>query len=273
MTPPPARLVACDLDDTLVRRDGTLSARNATAVRAAQDAGIVVIVATGRPWQWTLDLARRHELRPTAVCSNGACLADVATGALEITGLAADAAATILDRARAVVPSITFAVDAHERLAHEPGFLDQLPDDIELLGDTMVEDLAPLLAGGVVKLIARAPGVPGGELAATLDAEVLDGVAVPHAGTGEWVELLANGVSKASGIAVVCDRLGIEVAEVVAVGDGWNDVAMLEWAGLGVAVGNASGLALDAADRVVAAAVDDGVAELLEELTSARLAA
>lgn len=278
MTPFAARLVACDLDGTLIQRDNTLSRRNAAAVRAAQDAGIVVIVATGRPWQWTLDLARRHDLRPTAVCSNGACLADVATGELEITGLAAEAAAAVLERARVVVPSIVFAVDAHDRIAHEPGWLDGGFEAVDIeendvIGIDVVDDVAPLLAAGVVKLIARAPGVPGSELAATLDAEVLDGVAVPHAGTGEWVELLANGVSKASGVAIVCERLGVDPTEVVAVGDGWNDVAMLEWAGLGVAVGNASGLALDAADRTVAAAAADGVAELLDELTAVRRAA
>jgi hydroxymethylpyrimidine pyrophosphatase-like HAD family hydrolase len=85
---------------------------------------------------------------------------------------------------------------------------------------------------------------------------------------GEWVELLPDGVSKASGLAMVCERLGIHAAEVVAVGDNWNDLPMLAWAGVGVAMANSSAEMLEIADRVVASADDDGVADLLDELAT-----
>ena len=106
--------------------------------------------------------------------------------------------------------------------------------DPTYVGDHEVEDLAPLV--GPRRHQAHLPagtGSPAPTWPRVLDHEVLDGVAVPYAGTGEWVELAARGVSKASGLALVCERLGIAAAEVVAVGDAWNDLPMLAWAGIG----------------------------------------
>ena len=257
------QLVACDLDGTLIAGENRLSPRVAAAVANAIASGLRVIAVTGRPWQWTLDLARAHDLRPTAVVSNGAALVDVETGAVESTGLADGTVLGLMRRIRHAVPDITFAVDGIETMAYEPGFTDPT-----YVGDLEVADLAPLVGRGVIKLICRRAGLSGVDLAAALDHEVLDGVAVPYAGAGEWVELLPEGVSKASGLALVCERLGIRPAEVVAVGDAWNDLPMLAWAGMGVAMGNAGPEVQEAADRVLAPASDDGIADLLDELAN-----
>ena len=254
-------MVACDLDGTLIARDNQLSERVAAAVARTVARGLPVVAVTGRPWQWTLDLARAHGLRPTAVVSNGAALLDVHSGTVESTGLADGTVLGLMARIREAVPEITFAVDGVEVMAYEPGFTDPT-----YVGDHEVEDLTPLVDRGVIKLICRRAGLLGTDLAAVLDHEVLDGVAVPYAGTGEWVELLPEGVSKASGLALVCQRLGISAAEVVAVGDAWNDLPMLAWAGMGVAMANAAPEVIEAADRVVPAAADDGVAVLLDDL-------
>ena len=122
----------------------------------------------------------------------------------------------------------------------------------------------------MIKLICRVEGMIAVDLAALLDEDVTDGVAVPYHGAGEWVELLPEGVSKASGLAVLCDRLGVGRDEVVAVGDGWNDIPMLEWAGVGVAMADAAEHVLAVADRVVPSAAQDGVAVLLDELLADR---
>jgi HAD superfamily hydrolase (TIGR01484 family) len=254
-------LVACDLDGTLIARDNQLSERVAAAVARTVASGLPVVAVTGRPWQWTLGLARAHALRPTAVVSNGAALLDVDSGTIESTGLADGTALGLMARIREAVPEITFAVDGVEVMAYEPGFTDPT-----YVGDHEVEDLTPLVHRGVIKLICRRAGLLGTDLAAVLDHEVLEGVAVPYAGMGEWVELLPEGVSKASGLALVCERLGIRASEVVAVGDAWNDLPMLAWAGMGVAMANAAPEVIEAADRVVPAADDDGVAVLLDEL-------
>ena len=258
MTP---RLVACDLDGTLIARDNRLSDRVSAAVEGALAAGIFVVAVTGRPWQWTLDIARRHHLLPAAVCSNGAVLVDVVTGAVEMTGLADGLVAGLVDRVRDVAPDVRFAVDGVDSLVQEKGFLDE---PFPGAPDIEVPDLTPHLQRDVVKIISRVPGMRADTLAALLDHEVLGGVAVPAHGAGEWVELLPAGVSKASGLAVLCERLGVDHHEVVAVGDGWNDLPMLEWAGTAVVMADAPDEVLAVADRVVPSSQDDGVAVLLE---------
>lgn len=263
------RLVACDVDGTLVARDNRLSDRVQAAVERALDAGVWVVAVTGRPWQWTIDLARRHRLLPAAVVSNGAALLEVETGEVTPNGLADGAVLGLMERIRARVPEVAFAVDGVARLAHEPAFFDAT----YLVGeDIHVGDLTEVAASGVVKLIARVEGMPAAELAALLDDEVLAGVAVPQHGAGEWVELLPEGVSKASGLAALCERLGVDRTEVLAVGDSWNDVPMLEWAGIGVAMGHAPDHVRAAADRVVPSAEEDGVAHLLDDLLAGAIA-
>lgn len=255
------RLIACDLDGTLIARDNRMTERVAEAVARTIDAGIPIIAVTGRPWQWVLDFARNHRLLPYAVVSNGAALVDVATGAVEHNGLADGAVVGLMNRIRQAVPGVTFAIDSTEDLFHERGF-----HDPGYLGEHEVEDLAPLAERDVIKLIARKEGMLGTELVDLLDATVLDGAAVPFAGYGEWVELLASGVSKASGLAVVSERLGFQPSDVWAVGDAWNDVPMFEWAGTAIAMADAPEHVMVVADRVVPTADDDGVAVLLDEL-------
>lgn len=256
------KLLACDLDGTLIVEGNRLSERTAAAVDALVDAGVVVVAATGRPWQLTLDLAREHRLLPLAVCSNGAALVEVESGTIEAAGLE-DTVLGLVERARDVAPGIRFAVERVDALRFEDGFMDVVPDAVFVGSVGPVEDA---IGDGVVKLIARCPGMEAGVLAALLDHEVLGGAAEPWHGTGEWVELLPVGVSKASGLAWLCERLGVDRHEVVAVGDGWNDVAMVEWAGLGVAVGEACPELVEVADHVVPPAAAGGVDDLLETL-------
>ena len=254
-------MVACDLDGTLIARDNRMTRRVADAVAATIATGIPVVAVTGRPWQWVLDFARHHDLHPYSVVSNGAALVHVATGEVEHNGLADGAVAALMTRIRELVPGITFALDTTTDLYHEAGF-----HDPGYLGQHLVDDLAAVADRDVIKLIARKDGLPGTELVDLLDHEVLDGVAVPYAGYGEWVELLASGVSKATGLAVVAGRLGVGPAEVWAIGDEWNDVPMFDWAGMAIAMGNAPAHVQAAADRVAPTADDDGVAVVLEDL-------
>lgn len=257
------KLVACDLDGTLIARDNRLSDRVEEAVAAALDAGVWVVAVTGRPWQWTVDLARQHRLLPVAVVSNGAALVEVESGEVTSNGLADGVVLGLMERIRAKVPRVAFAVDKLDVLAHEPGFHDPtyLVED-----EGPTPDLREVVASGVIKLICRVEGLPAVELAAQIDHEVTDGVAVAYHGAGEWVELLPEGITKASGLALVCERLGVDRSEVVAVGDAWNDIPMLEWAGTGVAMGDAFEQVRAVADHVVPPAGEDGVAVLIEEL-------
>jgi hydroxymethylpyrimidine pyrophosphatase-like HAD family hydrolase len=82
----------------------------------------------------------------------------------------------------------------------------------------------------------------------------------------QFVEVTGEGITKASALAHLCTDWGIEPAQVIAFGDNHNDAAMLKWAGHGVAMGNGSSLALEAADEVIGSNADDAVAVFIESL-------
>jgi Cof subfamily protein (haloacid dehalogenase superfamily) len=257
------RLAAIDLDGTLLRSDGTISDRSRAAIRAARDKGIVVVIVTARGPASVTDLARDAGIDGSAICSNGGLIVDLASGSVVRARLLESEIATeLVHGLRARLPGILFAVE-HEQFAHEPGF--------SAWGwkppvGTRVADAVDLLADPATKLILRHAGHEVDVIAAVARELVGDAATVVQSG-GEAVEVTAAGVNKAAGLAEVADELGIEAADVVAFGDYPNDVPMLAWAGLGVAVENAHAELLAIADEVTASNDDDGVALVLERLT------
>ncbi|HVE97944.1 MAG TPA: HAD family hydrolase [Mycobacteriales bacterium] len=254
------RLVATDLDGTLVRSDGTVSARTRAAVRAAQAAGIHVVAVTGRPPRWMAELADVFGAGH-AVCANGAFVVDLETGeAVRSFPMAADVAAEVADALRTVVPDVVFAVERGQRFRHEAAYAPLWPTP----GDAVVADLEELLEGPVNKLLARAGHLDADEFLDLAHGAVASLATVTHSSSDGLVEISAAGVTKASTLAVLCAELGVEPADTVAVGDMPNDLPMLEWAGRGIAVANAHSAVLAAADEVTASNDDDGVALVLE---------
>src|SRR5690606_6731361 len=125
--------------------------------------------------------------------------------------------------------------------------------------------VAHVLAEPSLKLILRHSELAVDAVADRLARLGLDGFEVTRSGA-PFLEVMAQGVSKAWGLARLCDRLGITAEEVVAFGDAPNDVELLTWAGRGVAVANAAEVTRTAADEVTASNEDDGVAGVLEQL-------
>ena len=168
------------------------------AVQRALDAGIWVVAVTGRPWQWTLDIARAHRLLPTAVVSNGAALLDVETGEVQPTGLADGTVA----RAHGADPGPGAERELRRRrrssrMGHEPAFYDSTYWESPHVHVGDLAELVDLRRHQARSAGSRACRRPSSPL--LLDHDVTDGVAVPYHGAGEWVELLPEGVSKASG--------------------------------------------------------------------------
>lgn len=261
------RLVATDLDGTMLTPEGVVSERTAEAVRAARAAGIHVLPATGRPPQSIWDIADVAGLGPLGVCSNGAVLVELSGRVvLEAERVDAGEAAALVALVRSVDPAVRFAVDDVDRFVHEPDFFDMVVDWEEEL--TVVDDILDGLAGGVVKLIARRPGWLAVDYIGRLRDVVGDRAELTTSGL-DWVDLGVPFVSKASRLDTVCAGLGIDPTEVIAVGDNHNDLAMLAWAGTSMAVANAVPAVLAVADRVLPANGEHGVAVLLEELADA----
>jgi Cof subfamily protein (haloacid dehalogenase superfamily) len=261
------RLIASDLDGTLLRPDETVSDRTRAALAAAKEAGITVVLVSGRPPRSLGPIAERIGVGGIAICANGAIVWDLDAGTmLDSTPLAADLATRLVHDLREAIPGALFAVELEGGFGREAGWSDGLvatpPDELEA-------DALELITGPVTKLLVRHPSLPFAEVAERARRAVGDDAVVTWAGL-RLVEISAAGVTKAFALERLCRRLGVAAEEVVAVGDMPNDLAMLDWAGRAVAVANAVPEVLEAADEVTAANVDDGVALLLERILAER---
>jgi len=263
---PPVRLVATDLDGTLLRPDGTLSERTINAVRVARDAGLHVIPITGRPPRVTWDVAKEAGLGPLGVCSNGAAVVDISSmEVLELQTIAAEVAAGLVMVVREVFPGSVFAVEEMGTFTHESGFMEPYWNWEE--GTEQVDDIMEAVTNDCVKLVVRRPGWTAATLLAQLRDQVAETAQVTSSGL-DWVEMAAPGISKAHAVDRVCDRLGVVAGEVVAIGDNHNDLTVLAWAGRAAAPANAIPEVLAIVEEILPSNAEDGVAHLLESLAA-----
>jgi Cof subfamily protein (haloacid dehalogenase superfamily) len=255
------KVVASDLDGTVVRSDGTFSDRTRTAIAAVEAAGASFVMVTGRPVRWMHAIAQQTGHRGLAVCANGALLYDLHTEEVVRSWLLSAAAGHDVVRAlREALPGIAFAVERlHLGFAHEPAYRPRW-DSTDPITQGPVEQL---LSDDVVKLLARHEELSSDELLAAARSAVPEGAELTHSSSDGLLEISAVGVSKASGLATVCAELSVDAADVVAFGDMPNDLPMLAWAGRGVAVANAHPEVLAAADEVTGSNDEDGVADYL----------
>jgi HAD superfamily hydrolase (TIGR01484 family) len=264
MTVSSPRLVATDLDGTIVRSDGTISPRTMAALSRAEAAGARLVLVTGRPPRLMGAIAAAFGNRGTAICSNGALVYDMHTGS--VTGeqlIQPRELAEAAKRLRAAIPGIGLAVESAAELMgdhrYETGGWDRdVP--IRRLADT------ELLSRPAAKLLGRHPWLSADELLALAIPAVGSIVTVYHSNGRRLVEASAAGVSKASALAGLAARHGIPPTAAVAFGDMPNDLSMLAWAGTSYAVANAHPDVLAAAGHVTASNDEDGVAEVLDGL-------
>jgi Cof subfamily protein (haloacid dehalogenase superfamily) len=256
------RLVATDLDGTIVRSDGTISDRTRRALAAVEESGAVLVLVTGRPPRWMPPIVEATGHRGVAICANGALVYDLHTATVVRHSLLSPRVlADVVTRLRRDLPGIAFAVERHDTgFAHEPAYRPRWDSSDEKSTGT-VEQLA---AGGVVKLLARHEEMDADQLLATAYRSVGDLATLTHSSSDGLLEISAAGVSKASGLASLTDELGIDADDVLAFGDMPNDLPMLAWAGRSVAVANAHPEVLAAADEVTTSNDDDGVAAVLD---------
>ncbi|MFF0338956.1 HAD family hydrolase [Kribbella sp. NPDC004875] len=257
------RLIATDLDGTLVRSDGTVSDRTLTAVRSAQRAGSVFVMVTARPPRWLHDLTDLVGAHGVAIVANGAILYDVPRRQAIRTRLIDPAIALDVAQAiRAAIPDVQFAIERPDRYGQEPVYLNRWPKP----ADTLIAAVEELVAEPAAKLLVRHPSLQADELLALVSPLVGQRVTASHSGGHGLVEISASGVSKAAMLADFAASQGISAAETIAFGDSVNDLPMLAWAGTSYGMANAHPEVLAVVDRTAPANDEDGVAAVLEEL-------
>lgn len=267
------RLFASDLDGTLVRSDGSISAASRAALKRAADAGLLVVFVTGRPPRWLHEIGDETGHTGLAVAANGAVLYDLQTETVLRERLLTPALlATLTADLRAAFPTVRFGVEYGTAFGYEPGYHHdwEINPDHDHRGNPLpaplVAPLERITAAPAVKLLAKELDADPDCFLAEATAAVGDSASVTTSSRHGLLEIAAPGVTKASGLAEVAATHGIDRAEVVAVGDMPNDVAMLRWVGRAYAVANAHPSVLAVADEVVPSNDDDGVAVLIEHL-------
>jgi HAD superfamily hydrolase (TIGR01484 family) len=260
-------VVACDLDGTLLRSDGTLSERTQRALAVCEASGALIVLCTARPVRWVRPMAEQIGGRAVAVCANGGVVWNLqADELLAQSPLAPEVAATVVSALRNVFPGAAWAVERIDGFGHEPAYTPRWP----VPENTVIADIDELLGQPLVKLMVRheqlAPDemLPRGRIAVGALAELT------HSNSADGLlEISAAGVNKGSGLALVCETRSLVARDVIAFGDMPNDLPMLEWAGRAVAVANAHPDVHASADETTASNDEDGVAQVLERIWAA----
>lgn len=252
------RLVALDVDGTIVDHHNNLSPAVKDAVLAVRAAGIPVVIATGRAVPGVYDVLDKLGFREgLGIASNGSVVFGVAPfDVIQTTTFdAREAVRRVLERVpEALVAVEEVGVGYRVNRAFPQG---------EITGKIILDEVDRMVSQPVTRVVVRAPDHSRDEFTALVRDLGLDGTNY-YIGYTAWLDIAPDGVSKASGLEVVCKSLGnLTAADVLAVGDGNNDTEMLQWAGRGVAMGQAADELKAVADAVTGPVEADGLAEEL----------
>lgn len=257
-------MIATDLDGTLLGPDGEVSERTCAAVAAAHEAGIVVVAATGRSRLTAIaKLAGCPDIR-WVVCSNGAMVWDRADDRMHLhRAIDGPDAVALMEGLRDHPDALGFGWETVDGFGYDEVFrshrrLDSAP---LVVGDVAM----PGLGDQVTKLLVSHCELLGNDLHRHLSGHLHAGVTVSSSG-GPFIEATALGVDKSSTLAGLAEAMGIAAESVMAFGDQHNDLEMLQWAGTGVAMGNAHPEVAAAASLVAKTHTEDGVAQVIESL-------
>jgi Cof subfamily protein (haloacid dehalogenase superfamily) len=263
------RLVATDVDGTLLDPDHRVTPRAAAVIDRLVAAGVEFVLVTGRPPRWIPPVLRELPIARLAVCANGAVLYDALDD--RVLWSRTLAAATLVELAEAtaeVLPGSGLAVERVGASADDSSVAQFVAESTYVHAwpnpDHTAVERPELFAQPAIKMLARAPDLSSDAMVAALAPAIGHLADLTFSHPRGLVEMSPRGVTKATGLAEVARDLGVAAADVVAFGDMPNDLEMLVWAGHGVAVGNAHPALLDAADEVTASNGDDGLAVVLE---------
>lgn len=266
---PKPKMVASDVDGTLIDHREQVSARTKAAINALIADGVPFVLATGRPPRWIDPVVDGLGYAPLCVCGNGAVIYDSANDrVLDSRTLDVETLTWAADLAEHLLPGCGLAAERVGATAHDaatPQFVSSPEYEHAWLNpdDTQVSR-AEVISAPAIKMLIRLPGTSSNDMRTVLEPHLAGRADLTYSTDNGLIELSAPGVTKATGLAVVAQRLGVQHSSLIAFGDMPNDVPMLLMAGHGVAMANAHPEAIAAADEVAPSNTDDGVARTLE---------
>jgi Cof subfamily protein (haloacid dehalogenase superfamily) len=257
------RAFACDLDRTLIWKDAELRPRTRAAIAAALEAGIHVILVTGRMFRSVRPYAQAAGIEDPVVCYQGAVVADPVSGEfLRHIPIPLEPAREAI----AAVEAEGYPLNCYvgdELYVAEHTAASEAYASFQHLEVHPVGDLLAWLKEPPTKLVAVGDPAEldrlGERMRAQFDGRLFVSKSLPY-----FLELASPEVTKGSGLAFLAERLGFTPAETVSFGDGENDVELLQWADYGVAVQNAHERVLAVADFVCPPCDEEGVAQVFE---------
>jgi Cof subfamily protein (haloacid dehalogenase superfamily) len=265
------RLVALDVDGTLLDPAHQLRPRVAAAVRATRAAGVEVALATGKLLQSVEPLLAEMGLSGPQIVLNGAATIESATGrVLRFRPLAETSRRQVIEQVRQADPDVLishFTLDGILMDRAHPAWI-----ILAEYGEGPPVLVPDLLAGGLppaAKILLAGPPERLARLRAALGSRLPAGVAMTTT-TEDFLEFFDAAAGKGPALAALREELGLAREAVAAIGDGENDAPLLREAGLGVAMANAAAVTRAAAEWVVPGNAEDGVAVALEELLRQR---
>jgi Cof subfamily protein (haloacid dehalogenase superfamily) len=260
------KLIATDLDGTIVNHDGTISERTVTTFKRARDMGVEIFFVTGRPPRWMPEIREAFGFG-NAICGNGAMLYDLlGDKVLEEWLISVDDQLETIKRLRLAIPDISFAVESHSYFHREKAYIPRWDVGLDNVGVNSIEEI---IQSPALKLLARcsAQNISSDVMLDTA-IPVLDGlVTVTHSNPHDsLLEISAINVSKGATLAKMAARLGIDAADCVTFGDNPNDFSMLAWSGRSYAMASGHPDGVIIAKSVAAPCEEDGVAKAIDAL-------
>ncbi len=273
MSDPVPRLIASDLDGTLLGPDSALSPRTVAAVRAAREAGIEVVAATGRSHWSAVDRIRPADCIRWAICSNGATVWDDEVGAVVVErtldpGLVEEVVAAV----RRAHPDVGVSWETGRGVFETPDWnrnRRRLQPGVRLRSAATADTREA--EHGAVRKVMLAHGEMGGYPWLEEVAPLLPAGVVAVTSSASFVEVTRSDATKGRALAQLCHELGVQADQTVAFGDHDNDISMLSWVGSGYAMAGSDHRILAVARGVVPPNGDDGVARSIEALVAGRV--
>ena len=259
------KMICLDVDGTLVDHDGHMHPEVRSAARAVVEAGHHVLIATGRSLGATLPIIQAIGLQEGfSVCCNGGVtlrLTQQLEDGYEVIERKTFDPRPALQALRHRLPNAKYAIEDDQGNFLSTERFQDASFGVVAEGVTFEE----MMEATAVRLVVFSTDSSAEEFGEAVEAIGLQGVTY-SVGWTAWLDIAAAGVTKASGLEVIRDRLGVHIDDTVAVGDGRNDIEMLAWAGRGVAMGQAPPEVKKVADEVTGHVDEHGAATVLRSL-------